>query len=125
MCDSDPTFPGVKDDQLLATLEHLKETPYLFGLHAESDALLQAGLKRMSDSGRTDPRSHADSRPPIVEIEAVNRAIFFAETVGGWVHIVHLSTPGRRPVGEQGENARRRGDGGNLPAIPGARPRRS
>jgi allantoinase len=94
MCDSDPTFPGVKDDQLLATLEHLKETPYLFGLHAESDALLQAGLTRMIDSGRTDPRSHADSRPPIVEIEAVNRAIFFAETVGGWVHIVHLSTPG-------------------------------
>lgn len=94
MCDSDPTFPGVKDDQLLATLEHLKGTPYLFGLHAESDALLQAGLQRMERDGRIDPRSHAESRPPIVEIEAVNRAIFFAEVVGGWVHIVHLSTPG-------------------------------
>lgn len=94
MCDSDPTFPGVRDDQLLATLEHLKDTPYLFGLHAESDALLQAGLQRMERAGRTDPRSHAESRPPIVEIEAVNRAIFFADAVGGWVHIVHLSTPG-------------------------------
>lgn len=94
MCDSDPTFPGVKDDQLLATLEHLKGTPFVFGLHAESDALLQAGLHRMERDGRIDPRAHAESRPPIVEIEAVNRAIFFAEAIGGRVHIVHLSTPG-------------------------------
>jgi dihydroorotase-like cyclic amidohydrolase len=94
MCDSDPSFPGVNDAQLLATLEHLKETPYMFGLHAESDALLQDGLNRMQASGRTDPMAHHDSRPPIVEIEAVNRAIFFAEQTGGWVHIVHLSAPG-------------------------------
>ncbi|MCC6313044.1 MAG: amidohydrolase family protein, partial [Thermomicrobiales bacterium] len=79
MCDSDPTFPGVRDDQILLTLEHLRDTPYLFGLHAENDALLQAGLARMEREGRTDPLAHADSRPPIVEIEAVNRAIFFAE----------------------------------------------
>jgi allantoinase len=93
MCDSDPMFPGVDDARLLDTLEHLKETPYLFGLHAESDALLQAGLARMQESGRTDPLAHHDSRPPIVEVEAVHRAIFFAESTGGWVHIVHLSTP--------------------------------
>ncbi len=93
MCDSDPMFPGIDDAQLLATLEHLKETPYLFGLHAESNALLQAGLANLEQSGRTDPLAHHDSRPPIVEVEAVNRAIFFAEATGGWVHIVHLSTP--------------------------------
>lgn len=93
MCDSDPSFPGVNDAQLLSTLEHLKGSPYLFGLHAESDALLQAGLEKMEASGRTDPLAHHDSRPAIVEVEAVNRAIFFAEATGGWVHIVHLSTP--------------------------------
>lgn len=93
MCDSDPSFPGVNDAQLLSTLEHLKDSPYLFGLHAESDALLQAGLEKMEKSGRTDPLAHHDSRPAIVEVEAVNRAIFFAEATGGWVHIVHLSAP--------------------------------
>lgn len=93
MCDSDPMFPGVDDAQLLATLEHLKETPYLFGLHAESDALLKAGIAAMQTAGRTDPMAHHESRPPIVEVEAVHRAIFFAEATGGWVHIVHLSTP--------------------------------
>ncbi|MCC6313797.1 MAG: amidohydrolase family protein, partial [Thermomicrobiales bacterium] len=55
---------------------------------------LQAGLARMEREGRTDPLAHADSRPPIVEIEAVNRAIFFAEQTDGWVHIVHLSAAG-------------------------------
>jgi allantoinase len=93
MCDSDPMFPGIDDARLLATLEQLKDTPYLFGLHAESDALLQDGLTRMQASGRTDPLAHHDSRPPVVEVEAVNRAVFFARETGGWVHIVHLSTP--------------------------------
>lgn len=93
MCDSDPMFPGIDDAQLLATLQHLTDTPYLFGLHAESDDLLQAGLEAMQSAGRTDPMAHHESRPPIVEVEAVNRAIFFAESTGGWVHIVHLSTP--------------------------------
>lgn len=93
MCDSDPMFPGIDDAQLLSTLEHLTDTPFLFGLHAESDALLQSGLAAMERDGRTDPLAHHDSRPPIVEVEAVHRAIFFAEATGGWVHIVHLSAP--------------------------------
>ena len=55
----------------------------------------------MQDSGRIDPMAHHDSRPPIVEVEAVNRAIFFAEATGGWVHIVHLSTPGAAELVKQ------------------------
>ena len=101
MCDSDPMFPGIDDAQLLATLQHLTDTPYLFGLHAESDDLLQAGLEAMQREGRIDPLAHHESRPPIVEVEAVNRAIFFAEATGGWVHIVHLSTPGAAELVKQ------------------------
>ncbi len=99
MCESDPTFPGVRDNQILLTLEQLRDTPYMFGLHAENDALLQAGLAR--EAGRGDALAHADSRPPIVEIEAVNRAIFFAEQTGGWVHIVHLSAGGAADLVKQ------------------------
>ncbi len=93
MCESDPSFPGINDAELLATLRILKDTPLMLGLHAESDALLQAGLAQMHEENRTDPLAHSDSRPPIVEVEAVHRAIFFAEQTGGWAHIVHLSTP--------------------------------
>jgi allantoinase len=93
-CNSDPTYPGLDDAQLMQTLEFLKDTPVMLGLHAENDALLQRGLAEMRSAGRTDPMAHAESRPPIVEIEAVNRAIFFAERTGGWAHIVHMSSPG-------------------------------
>jgi allantoinase len=94
MCDSDPSFPGVDDAQIVATLEALARTPYMLGLHAENDALLRAGLQRMSREGRTDPLAHAESRPPLVEIEAVSRAIVLADHLGAWVHIVHLSSGG-------------------------------
>lgn len=93
-CNSDPTYPGLDDAQLLETLEFLRDSPVMLGLHAENDALLQRGLASMQAAGRTDPMAHAESRPSIVEIEAVNRAIFFAEQTGGWVHIVHMSSPG-------------------------------
>lgn len=93
-CNSDPGYPGLDDAQLLQTLEFLRGTPVMLGLHAENDALLQRGLERMQKDGRTDPLAHAESRPPIVEMEAVNRAIFFAAQTNGWVHIVHMSSPG-------------------------------
>lgn len=98
MCDSDPTFPGVDDAQLVLALETLAGTPYLLGVHAENDALLHAGLDRMRRAGRTDPLAHAESRPPLVEIEAVSRAITLAEHVGARVHIVHLSSGGAADV---------------------------
>ena len=91
MCNSDPTFPGVDDDQLLRALTRLASSGRMLAVHAESDTLLQAGLARMVDLGRKDPMAHHDSRPPIVELEAVSRAIVLADSAGAWVHIVHLS----------------------------------
>jgi allantoinase len=91
MCDSDPSFPPLDDDQLLRSLAHLAGSGRMLGVHAESDNLLQAGLARMAALGRRDPLAHAESRPPIVEVEAVSRAIVLAESVGAWIHIVHLS----------------------------------
>lgn len=94
MADSDPTFPGVDDARLVRALEILGAHGLMLGLHAENHDLLMDGLRRMTDAGRTDPLAHAESRPPVVEIEAVNRAIFYAEHTGAWAHIVHMSTPG-------------------------------
>jgi dihydroorotase-like cyclic amidohydrolase len=91
MCDSDPSFPGVNDDQLLRALAHVAGTGLMLGVHAENDVLLQSGLALMNELGRTDPLAHADSRPPIVELEAVTRAITLAEWSNARVHIVHLS----------------------------------
>lgn len=94
MADSDPTYPGIDDARLVRTMEIARDADLMIGLHAENHSLLQDGLRRMAAAGRGDPLAHAESRPPIVEEEAVNRAIFFAEHTGGWAHIVHMSTPG-------------------------------
>lgn len=92
MCDSDPSYPGVDDAQLVRTLEVLRDTPFMLGVHAENDALLRAGEAAMRRAGRRDPLAHAESRPPLVEVEAVGRAILLAEHLDARVHIVHLST---------------------------------
>jgi allantoinase len=92
MCGSDPLLPGVDDARLVEAMSELADTPLLIGLHAENDALLSAGLARMQAEGRRDPLAHADSRPALVEHEAVARAILFGRHTGAHVHIVHLST---------------------------------
>ncbi len=94
MCGSDPSYPGCDDAQLVRALRALRDTPFMLGVHAENDALLSDGIATLRAAGRTDPIAHAQSRPPIVEIEAVNRAILLAEQIGAWVHIVHMSTGG-------------------------------
>ena len=94
MCDSDEEFPGVDDARLLSAFTFLRHSGVVIGLHAENHAMLMAGIAKMQDAGRTEPMAHAESRPPLVEIEAVHRAIFLSEHTGMPIHIVHLSAPG-------------------------------
>ena len=63
-------------------------------VHAENDALLQAGIWRLRAAGRHDPLAHCESRPPLVEVEAVRRAIFLAGEANAHVHIAHVSAAG-------------------------------
>jgi allantoinase len=94
MCDSDEEFPGIDDARLLSAFTLLRDSGVVIGLHAENHAMLMAGLAEMRRAGRTDPLAHAESRPSIVEIEAVHRAIFLSEHTGMRIHIVHMSAPG-------------------------------
>jgi allantoinase len=107
MCGSDPLFPGIDDQRMLEAMTDLAPTSVMLGVHAENDVLLRAGVARMTSTGRTDPLAHADSRPSIVEIEAVARSIVLASSVGAHVHIVHLSTAG---AAELVREAKRRGE---------------
>lgn len=93
MCDSDEEFPGVDDARLLSAFTLLRDSGVVVGLHAENHALLVAGLAEMQKKGRTEPMAHADSRPSIVETEAVHRAIFFSRHTEMPIHIVHMSAP--------------------------------
>lgn len=106
MAGSSPSFPAATDATLLEVFTRLAGTGIPYGLHAENDHLLQAGIARMQAAGRKDALAHAASRPPIVEVEAVARAIFFAEQTGGFAYICHASTVGAL---EQVRVARARG----------------
>jgi allantoinase len=92
MCKSSPGYPKLDDAALLICLQRLRELDALLIVHAENDDLLQAGLLRMAREGRTDPLAHAESRPPIVETEAIRRVVYLAAQTGTRLHVAHVST---------------------------------
>lgn len=92
MASSSPFFPAVDNAQLLWAMREAAGLGMPYGLHAEDQALLAAGLRRMQDAGRTDAMAHAESRPPLVETVAVNTALLLAAETGCHVHICHVAS---------------------------------
>ena len=45
----------------------------------------------MTAAGRTDAHAHLAARPEVCEIEAIGRAVAFAEWTGARLHIAHHS----------------------------------
>jgi allantoinase len=92
MASSDPKFQRITDASMYDVFALLADTDIPFGIHAENDDLLNDGIRTLQELGENDPMAHADSRPPIVEAEAINRVVFFAEETGGRAYICHSST---------------------------------
>jgi len=90
---SSPAFPHVNDAQLLDALRVMAALGAMLTVHCENNELLQAGLDRMHAAGRTNPLAHAQSRPGYVEIEAVQKTLYYARLAGARVHIAHVSEP--------------------------------
>ncbi|MFN8678782.1 MAG: amidohydrolase family protein [Thermomicrobiales bacterium] len=61
-------------------------------VHAENDQLTGALAVRAITTGRIGMRDYLASRPVVAEIEAIGRAITFAELTGCALHVVHVST---------------------------------
>ncbi|MEO8968763.1 MAG: allantoinase AllB [Solirubrobacteraceae bacterium] len=94
MCESSPGYPRLDDPGMVECMVTLAELGLPLIVHAENDELLSSGLARMAAARRTDPMAHAESRPPLVEVEAIARAVRFAGHTGARLHIAHVSTPG-------------------------------
>lgn len=84
--------PYPPDDVIFAAFREIKETGRIVGVHAESGAIEQFLTKELQEQGRTDPRAHDESRPIMLEEEAIGRAIAIAYGAGNRLHIVHLTT---------------------------------
>ena len=60
-------------------------------VHAESPQITGSLTQRALAEVRTSARDYSESRPPIAELEAISRALLFAEETGCTLHIVHVS----------------------------------
>ncbi len=93
MCDSGiKEFPAADDFTLFEGMTRAAELGLLVAVHAENDALTQGLAARVRRQGHVRPRDYVASRPPIAEIEAIQRAVLLAEEAGCALHIVHVST---------------------------------
>lgn len=84
-------FERVDDDILYAGLTSVGKLGNLVGVHAENEYVTQYLGKQLQEAGRTDRASWYESRPPETELEAIQRACFWAKVVGGNLHVVHVT----------------------------------
>jgi dihydropyrimidinase len=96
----------VDDFTVMRILEHARDIGLLVTAHAENDAIIEGMKAKLIQEGLASPAYGGKSRPPLAEIEAVNRLIFLAEAAESAVYLVHLSTP---EAVELCTKARRRG----------------
>jgi allantoinase len=93
MCNSGlDEFGSVDDHTLLEGMRVAASLGLPVAVHAENDAIPRALSAQFQDRGEVNARAYLNSRPAIVELEAISRALLFAQETGCALHVVHLST---------------------------------
>jgi allantoinase len=85
-------FPHVDDLTLLEGMHRAARLGLIVAVHAENETITGGLTRRAMIEGRTSARDFLNSRPPIAELEAIERAICFAAETRCALHIVHVST---------------------------------
>jgi dihydropyrimidinase len=81
----------VDDDTLYRTMQVAARSGALVMVHAENGDVIDILIKQALAEGRTEPRWHAATRPPLTEAEATSRAIDLAHLAGCPLYVVHVS----------------------------------
>lgn len=84
----------VNDSELVRLLDVIGSAGGILGVHCENDLAIQYMTNKMIEEGKTEPKYHPLSRPPVTEEEATGRVIRTASMVGAPVLIVHVSAKG-------------------------------
>ncbi|WP_027855917.1 dihydropyrimidinase [Marinobacterium jannaschii] len=79
------------DDILVESFSRCLELGAIPTVHAENGELVYHLQQQILAKGITGPEGHPQSRPPVVEGEASNRAISIANTLGAPIYLVHVS----------------------------------
>ncbi|MGD0423923.1 MAG: dihydropyrimidinase [Candidatus Bathyarchaeia archaeon] len=94
------------DGSILQIMQEVAKYGGLVGLHCENNDLIEYFSEALLREGKREARYHPDTRPGIVEGEAVRRALILAEYAGANMYAVHISSKlGMEAI----RDARRRG----------------
>lgn len=80
------------DEDILDVLWAARAGGALVCFHAENDGLIRWMTRRLTASGRTEPRFHPLSHPRAAEVEALSRMCVFSEFTGQPIMLFHVST---------------------------------
>ncbi len=90
--DTDPgRFPRVADGRLVEAFGAISRTGLTAGVHAENDEIIKYLIDLYTAQGKTYPRAHGETRPPVSETESVLKALEFAWATGVRLHLYHVS----------------------------------
>ena len=84
-------FSAVDDLTLYEGMARAARLGRIVAVHAENDMITRELAARALAEGRTSVRDYLASRPIVAELEAIERAILFAEETGCALHVVHVS----------------------------------
>lgn len=91
---SDPLYPMIDDGSLLEAMYRVSALGMLVAVHAESQPIIEYYEKQLYKAIKSQPIDHARLRPPIAELEAIQRCILLAKEAGVRLHVLHLSAAG-------------------------------
>lgn len=84
----------LRDDQILSVLLNARENEILTMIHAENGDVLNWLTDQLEAHKLFSPKYHSNSRPPVLEAEATNRAIALSSLVANTpILLVHVSDP--------------------------------
>jgi allantoinase len=93
MIDTQTEFTRAEDGVLWEAMQRIGGWGSVLGVHAENNDLAARLQHRLRQGGRRDMRAWCEARPPVVELEAIQRILLLARAAGCRLHIVHLSLP--------------------------------
>lgn len=87
-------FKRINDDMLYEGLLRTRQNGNVVGVHAENEGVTRYLAEKLQAAGRIDRRAWLESRIPETEIEAITRAVFWAQATGGNLHVLHTTLAG-------------------------------
>lgn len=84
-------FPRIPPQTLAACFAEISKHGLIAGVHNENDEMVRDAIAKVEESGITDYRAHAMSRPPVSETLAMAEVYEIGAQMGCATHVVHCS----------------------------------